>query len=321
MSKKRIVFGIAIILAVVFTMGPVQAAERRFLSIASGWVTGAYYPFAGAVSRVAWKHLQAQNIRVTAESSGASVANAKLISKDDTDFALLQNDIAYYAYYGKLMFDKPIENMLGCMTIYPETIQVVARKDAGINSVADMKGKRISIGPLGSGTAENAKQILEAWGMSVDDIQSQQLKASQAADYMKDGRLDAYFNTTAVGAAHIIDTCVLVSSVIVPISGPKADALMKKYAFYAADTVPPGVYKGVDQPVQTIAVMAMMAARASLEADVVYSIVKAIYEDLDQIKGAHAQFKVIDVKKAMMGMSIPLHPGAEKYFKEAGVVK
>jgi uncharacterized protein len=321
MRKRTFWFCVAVVLAMVFAMGPVQAAERRFLSIASGWVTGAYYPFAGAVSRVAWKHLKAQNIKVTAESSGASVANAKLISKDDTDFALLQNDIAYYAYNGKMMFKKPIDNMLGCMTLYPETIQIVARKDANINSVADLKGKRVSIGPLGSGTAENAKQILGAWGMSVDDIKSQQLKASQAADYMKDGRVDAYFNTTAVGAAHIIDTCILVPSVIVPISGPKADALMKKYTFYAKDTLPTGVYKGVDKPVETIAVMAMMVARASLEKDVVYSVLKAIYSDLDQVKKAHAKFKVIEVKKAMMGMSIPLHPGAEKYFKEIGLVK
>jgi TRAP transporter TAXI family solute receptor len=308
-------------MVIAFTWGPVQAAERRFLSIASGWVTGAYYPFAGAVSRVAWKHLKEKNIKVTAESSGASVANAKLISKDDTDFALLQNDIAYYAYNGKLMFGKPIKNLLGCMTLYPETIQIVARKDANIESVADLKGKRVSIGPLGSGTTENAKQILEAWGMSVNDVKAQQLKAAQAADYMKDGRLDAYFNTTAVGAAHIIDTCLLVPSVIVPVTGPNVKNLMKNYAFYATDTVPAGVYKGVDAPVQTIAVMAMMTARASLEEDVVYAILKAIYDDLAQIKKAHAKFKVIELKKAMMGMSIPLHPGAEKYFKEAGVVK
>jgi TRAP transporter TAXI family solute receptor len=318
---KRFGICLVVILALVFTFGPLQAAERRFLSIASGWVTGAYYPFAGAVSRVAWKHLKEQNIKVTAESSGASVANAKLIGKSDTDFALLQNDIASYAYNGKLMFDQPIKNLLGCMTLYPETIQIVARKDAGIKSVADMKGKRISIGPLGSGTAENAKQILEAWGMSLSDIESQQLKASQAADYMKDGRLDAYFNTTAVGAAHIIDTAVLVPSMIVPVSGPKADALLKKYPFYAYDTIAPGIYKGVDSPVKTIAVMAMMVARADLEDDIVYSIVKATYEDLEQVKKAHAKFKVIDVKRAMVGMSVPLHPGAKKYFMEVGVVK
>ena len=129
------------------------------------------------------------------------------------------------------------------------------------------------------------------------------------------------FNTTAVGAAHIIDTCVVVPSMIVPIDGPNADKLMKKYSFYAKDTVPTGVYKGVDAPVNTIAVMAMLATRSSLEADIVYAILKAIYSDLPQIKKAHAKFKVIDVKKALMGMSIPLHPGAEKYFKEAGVLK
>ena len=322
-NKKKFGFCLVLVfvLALALAIGPVHAAKRRFLSIASGWVTGAYYPFAGAVSRVAWKHLKAQNIKVTAESSGASVANAKLIRTGDTDFALLQNDIGYYAYYGKLMFDKPIKSLLGCMTLYPETIQIVARKDANINSVGDLRGKRVSVGPLGSGTVENAKQILEAWGLTVDDMKAQQLKAAQAADYMKDGRLDAYFNTTAVGAAHIIDTCLLVPSVIVPVSGPNVDKLMKRYSFYAHDTVPPGLYRRVDSPVKTIAVMAMMVARADLEEEIVYLILKAIYEDLDQIKKAHAKFKVIELKKALMGMSVPLHPGAERYFKEVGVIK
>jgi hypothetical protein len=318
-NKKWFVLVLALVLAISFTASQALAEKRRFLSIASGWVTGAYYPFAGAVSRVAWKSLKAKNIKVTAESSGASVANSKLIGKGDTDFALLQNDIAYYAHYGKMMFDKPIKNLLGCMTLYPETIQIVARKDANIKSVADLKGKRVSIGPLGSGTTENAKQILKAWGLSEKDLESQQLVASQAADYMKDGRLDAYFNTTAVGAAHILDTALLVPSVIVPVSGPNAEKLLKEYGFYAKDTVAPGIYKGIDAPVETVAVMAMLAARADLETEIVYLILKAIYEDLDQIKIAHAKFKGIDVKNALMGMSIPLHPGAEKYFKEVGV--
>lgn len=318
-KKKTLLLCIVVALVVVLTVPSVYAGGRRFLSIASGWVTGAYYPFAGAVSRVAWKHLKEKNIKVTAESSGASVANAKLIGKSDTDFALLQNDIASYAHYGKMMFDKPVSNLLGMMTLYPETIQIVALKKSNIKSVADLKGKRVSIGPLGSGTTENAKQILAAWGMSVNDLDAQQLKASQAADYMKDGRLDAAFNTTAVGAAHIIDTCVLVPSNIVPISGSNAKKLMKKYPFYAKDTISPGIYKGVDSPVQTIAVMAMMVARADLEKDVVYSVVKAIYEDLEQIKKAHAKFKGISVQKALVGMSVPLHPGAKKYFKEVGV--
>jgi TRAP transporter TAXI family solute receptor len=321
-NKKWFGICLIVVLALAFALGPVHAGKRRFVSIASGWVTGAYYPFAGAVSRVAWKSLKEQNIKVTAESSGASVANAKLIRTGDTDFALLQNDIASYAYYGKKgMFDKPIKNLLGCMTLYPETIQIVARKESNIKSVKDLKGKRVSIGPLGSGTTENAKQILAAWGISLDDIQAQQLKTQQAADYMVDGRLDAYFATTAVGAAVIIDTHVRVSAMIVPVKGRNAKKLMKKYAFYAKDTVPTGAYKGIDKPVETVAVMAMMVARADLEDDIVYAIIKATYEDLAQVKKAHAKFKGIDVKNSQMGMSVPLHPGAKRYFKEVGVVK
>ncbi len=321
LKRKKFVWCGVIVIALALAIPSVYAAKRRYLSIASGWVTGAYYPFAGAVSRVAWKHLKEKNIKVTAESSGASVANSKLIGNSDTDFALLQNDIASYAFKGEMMFKKPISNLLGCMTLYPETIQIVARNEANIKSVADLKGKRVSIGPLGSGTTENAKQILAAWGLSEKDLEAQQLKASQASDYMKDGRLDAYFNTTAAPAAHIIDTHVLVPSHIVPVSGPNVDKLLKKYPFYTLDTIPGGLYKGVDDPVKTIAVMAMMAARADLEEDVVYSVIKAVYEDLDQIKKAHAKFKNLDVKKALEGMSVPLHPGAEKYFKEVGVVK
>jgi len=320
-TKKRLLTAIVIALALCLAIPSVYAAQRRYLSIASGWVTGAYFPFAGAVSRVAWKHLKEKNIKVTAESSGASVANSKLIGNKDTDFALLQNDIASYAYNGEMMFKKPISNLLGCMTLYPETIQIVARNAAGIKTIADLKGKKVSIGPLGSGTAENAKQILAAWGLSEKDMKFQQLKSSQASDYMKDGRLDAYFNTTAAPAAHIIDTHVLVPSHIVPIEGPNAEKLMKQYSFYAKDTIAAGLYKGVDQPVQTIAVMAMLAARADLEEDVVYSIVKAIWSDLEQIKKAHAKFKQLDVQKALVGMSVPLHPGAEKYYKEIGLIK
>lgn len=320
--KKRtlLTFVLVLMLALTFTVGTADAG-RRFISIASGWVTGAYYPFAGAVSRVAWKHLKEKNIKVTAESSGASVANAKLIGVGDTDLAILQNDIASYAFNGQMMFKKPIKNMLGLMTLYPETIQIVATQAAGIKSVADLKGKRVSLGPVGSGTTENAKQILAAWGLKPADMKAEQMSASQAADYMKDGRLDAYFNTTGVGAAHIIDTCVLVPSMIVPVSGPNAAKLMKQYSFYAKDTIKPGIYKGVDAPVETIAVMATVVARADLEAEIVYDILSAIYTDLPQIKKAHAKFADISVKTSQVGMSVPLHPGAQKFFKEKGVIK
>ncbi|MCP4748044.1 MAG: TAXI family TRAP transporter solute-binding subunit [Desulfobacteraceae bacterium] len=320
-NKKKMFVCIGLVLILTFTITSVCSAKRRYLSIASGWVTGAYYPFAGAVSKVAWKHLKEKNIKITAESSGASVANAKLIGKGDTDFAIMQNDIAYYAHNGQLMFKKPYKKLLGCMTLYPETVQIVARKAANINSVADLKGKRVSIGPLGGGSSENAKQILAAWGLSADDLKIQQLKASQASDYMKDGRLDAYFNTVAAPSAHIIDTHILVPAHIVPVSGPNAEKLIKKYPFYAREVIPAGIYKGATHPVETVSVMAMMAVTADLEEDVVYSVLKAVYDDLDQVKKAHAKFSDMDVSKGLSGMSIPLHPGAERYYKEAGIIK
>lgn len=324
-TNKWMIWGIALVLAVAFALPSdyAAAAKRRYVSIAAGWVTGAYFPMAGAISRIAWKHLKEDGIKVTAESSGASVANSKLIGAGDTDFAILQNDIASYAYHGKEgMFDSPIKNLLGVCTLFPEHVQLVARKDSNIKSVADLKGKKVAIGPVGSGTTENAKQILEAWGLTTDDLaKAEQLTASQSADYIKDGRLDAAFFTVAVGAAVIMDTALIVDADIVPIEGETVDKLIAKYPFYAKQVVTGGTYKGNDSDVNTVSVMAMLSARADLEEDIVYKILSAMYSDLDQLKQAHDKFKDIAMDKGLVGMGIPLHPGAEKYFKEKGILK
>jgi hypothetical protein len=299
-----------------------QAAQKRFVSIAAGWVTGAYFPMAGAISRIAFNNLQDENIKVTAESSGASVANANLIASQYTDFAILQNDIASYAYNGKKgMFDKPVKNLLGCASLYPEHIQVIVREDANIESVEDLKGKRVAVGPIGSGTTVNAKQILSAWDIDFDDFKAEQLQARQAADYLKDGRLDAAFFTVAVGAAAIKDIATVIDVEVLNIDGPKVDKLLEEYPYYTQQPVPAGSYPGVDEEAQTISVMAILAARADLDKDLVYKIMKAMYTNIDRIHEAHAKFKNISVENAMEGMTLPLHPGAEKYLKEVGVVK
>lgn len=325
MRHKKLLLPLVLLLAICMMLpaGSVDAAKRRFVSIASGWVTGAYFPMAGAISRVAYKNLQDKGIKVTAESSGASVANAKLIGAGDTDLAILQNDIASYAYEGKKpMFDEKITNLLGVCTLFPEHVQLVARKDANIKSPADLKGKNVAIGPVGSGTTENAMQILEAYGLKVEDLgKAEQLTAEQSADYLKDGRLDAVFFTVAVGAAVIVDTSIVVDTTIVPITGANVDKLVKKYPFYAQQTVPGGTYKGNDQDVPTVSVMAMLAARADLEEDIVYSIIDAMYADIDQLRKAQDKFKDIAPETGLVGMSVPLHPGAKKYFTEKGILK
>ncbi|MCF8106375.1 MAG: TAXI family TRAP transporter solute-binding subunit [Desulfohalobiaceae bacterium] len=324
MLKKISILTFALALALSFALSSstALAKKRRFVSIAAGWVTGAYFPMAGAISRVAFNNLQDKNIKVTAESSGASVANANLIATENTDFAILQNDIASYAYNGKKgIFDEPVSNIRGVACLYPEHIQVVVRKDAGIESVADLKGKRVAVGPIGSGTTENCKQILSAWGLSLDDLgEAQQLTASQSADYLKDGRLDAAFFTVAVGAAVIKDTATIIDAAILPISGPRVDKLIEKYPFYAKQKVAGGSYKGNPDDVPTVSVMAMLSVRENLDDDLVYSIVKAMYSNLDQIHKAHAKFKDLSVEGALDGMSIPLHPAAERFLKEEGVL-
>lgn len=314
---------LVLVLGLALVIAPADASKRRFISIAAGWVTGAYFPMAGAISRIAYQKLQDQGIRVTAESSGASVANAKLIGVGDTDFAILQNDIASYAFNGTApLFDAAIPNLLGVCTLYPEHVQIIARKDAKINSPADLKGKRVAIGPVGSGTTANVHQILEAWGLTVNDLaRAEQLTASQSADYIKDGRLDAAFFTVAVGAAVIMDTALVVDVNVVPVDGPNADKLIEKYPFYAKQSVKAGTYRGNDADVPTVSVMAMLSARADLEEDIVYVILKAMYENVSQLHEAHAMFKDIAAETGLVGMSIPLHPGAKKYFTEAGIIK
>jgi TRAP transporter TAXI family solute receptor len=323
MKNKRVagLMVLALVVALIAFNSGTGLAAKRFVSIASGWVTGVYYPLAGAMSRIA--HEKLPDIKITVESSGASVANAKLIGSGEADFGILQNDIAFYAFKGvKPMFEAPIANIMGVTSLYPEHCQIHARKDAKIKTPADLKGKRVAVGPLGSGTEQNAMQILEAYGLKFEDLgKVERLSATESADYLKDKRIDAAFYTVGVGASAIVDTALFVDSLIVPIDGAQADALKKKYPYYSKATVPAGIYKGVDQPVPTVAVLAILVTKKELETDMVYRITKAMFENIDRIHTAHAKGKEVTLQKALDGMPIPLHPGAEKYYKEKGLIK
>jgi len=249
------------------------------------------------------------------------VANAKLIGGGEAEFALLQNDIAYYAHNGTEMFkDQAVKNMGGVFSIYPELIHLVATTASGIKSPKDLKGKSVAIGPLGSGTEANAVQILEAYGLGVKDLgKAERIGAGEAADALKDGRADAAFFTVGLGGAVIVDTFVTGKVVLVPITGMEAEALKKRYPFYTTTPVPANTYKGQEKEVATVAVMAMMVARGDLPEDLVYRFTKAIFDDLAQFHAAHAAAKHLTLKTALDGMPIPLHPGAEKFYKEKGV--
>lgn len=323
MKKKLLAAFLVLVLAgflCTFSSTTVFAA-KKFVSIASGWVVGVYYPLAGAISNIAHKNLP--DIKITVESSGASVANAKLIASGDADMAILQNDIAYYALKGtQPMFDKAVANIRGITALYPEHCQIQARKDAKIASIKDLKGKRVCVGPLGSGTEQNAMQILEAYGLTFNDLgKIERLTAAESSDYLKDGRIDAAFYSVGVGAAVLVDTAMTLDSIIVPIDAQAAEALIKKYPFFTKAIVPKTAYKGMDADVPTVAVMAILVARAEMEEAMAYQITKVIFDNIKDIERAHAKGKEVTLESALNGMSIPLHPGAEKFFKEKGIKK
>lgn len=300
------------------------AQQRRLVTIASGWVVGVYYPLAGAMSRIAY-NAKDLNIRATVESSGASVANAQLIGTGDADFALLQNDIAYYAYNGTTLAafnGKPVKTMGGIFTIYPELVHIVATQASGVKSVRDLKGKKVVLGPQGSGTEQNALQVLEVHGLKESDLaRAERIDAAAAADQLKDGRVDAAFFTTGLGSAVIIDTFISGKAVMVPVAAVEGEALRRKYPFYTMERIPANTYKGQEREVTTPAVMAMMVAKADLPEDLVYRFTKAIFDNINQFHAAHAAAKNLKVETALAGMPIPLHPGAQKFFKEKGVAK
>lgn len=322
-ARRSLALLASVAVGFVWLAPPALAQQRRLVTIASGWVVGVYYPLAGAMSRIVYK-AKDLNLRATVESSGASVANAQLIGTGDADFALLQNDIAFYAYNGVTLSafqGKPVKNMGGIFTIYPELIHVVATKASGIKGIKDLKGKKVVLGPQGSGTEANALQILEAYGLKEADLgKAERIDAAAASDQLKDGRVDAAFFTTGMGSAVIVDSFITGKVALVPVTGAQAAALRKKFPFYTSVKVPANTYKEQAEA-ETVAVMAMMVARSDLSEDMVYRFTKAIFDDLKQFHEAHSAAKNLTLQTALNGMPIPLHAGAARFFKEKGVLK
>jgi len=292
------------------------AADKKvFVNIATGGTAGVYYPLGGAIAEILNKNIPGMN--ASAQSTGASVANVNLLKDGKVELALIQNDIAYYAANGTEMFkDKAVPSLQGVASLYNETIQIITIEGAGIKSVADLKGKRVAVGALGSGTEANARQIMEIFGIAYADIKPQYLSFGEAANGLKDGNIDAAFVTAGAPTAAIQDIAAQHKVVLVGIPADKAEALIKKYPFYAKQTIKAKTYSTVMEDVQTVAVKAMLVTSEKVDADLVYKMTKAIFTNLDRIKMAHAQGANVSKATALEGMGIKLHAGADKFFKE-----
>ncbi|WP_281292942.1 TAXI family TRAP transporter solute-binding subunit [Bacillus marasmi] len=288
--------------------------KPEFISIVTGGTGGTYYPLGGSFAKIITDET---GIKTNAEVSGASAENMNLLANEEAELAFSQTDIASYAVEGKLMFETgKINNVKAIGTLYPETIQIVTTSKSGIKSIEDLKDKRVSVGAPGSGTVANAEQILEVHGLTFADIKKQDLSFDESTAGLQDGTIDAAFVTAGTPTGAVESLAATEDVVIVPINKDKVEALIKKYPYYTTDEVPSGVY-GLEEKVPTVAVQAMLVVRDDLSESLVYDITKAIFENTDKI--THAKGKLIKAEKALNGVGIDVHPGAQKYFDEKGI--
>ncbi|GBF35068.1 TRAP transporter solute receptor [Desulfocucumis palustris] len=292
-----------------------QPAEKKFVNIATGGTAGVYYPLGGAIAEILNKNVAGVN--ATAQSTGASVANINMLKDGSVQIAFVQNDIAFYAANGQEMFkDKKVDGLKGLATLYNECIQIVTLDKTGITDIDGLKGKRVAVGAAGSGTEANARQILESYGITYNDIKPQYLSFAEAANNLKDGNVDAAFVTAGFPTAAIQDIAAQHKVVLLPVPADSADKLIAKYPFYTKVVIPANTYPNQDKEVTAVTVRSMLAITDKMDEQMAYDVVKAIYSNLDSLEAAHAVGKNITKETAQEGMSIPLHPGAEKFFKE-----
>lgn len=312
--------GVAALLA---TTGA-SAQQRVFFGIATGGTGGTYYPLGGMLAQLISNKavVDGKKITATAESSGASVANAKLLGTKDIESAFIAADILDAAYNGTGQFKgAPLKNLRVLGALYPETVQLITRADMNINSFRDLKGKRVSSGSPGSGQYQLLTDLLQVHGMSRADVKEDLSSFTQAVDKIKDGNLEATLITAGVPTAAVTDFAQSHALKVIPLAGPEIATLQKTQPFYASVTLPANTYKGQTAPVDTLAVMAVWVAHDGVPDNVAYEVTKALYENLAIMGQVHAQGKNISLKTATAFGNVPLHPGAARYFKEKGIAK
>ena len=327
MSKKRkflVLASFVLILVFLFagTCLAQQQPQKKFFVISTGGTGGTYYPLGGILAQALSQAVP--EVVMTSQAGNASVANCNLIRDKQVESAFVQSNVAYNAYNGIEQFkEKPSKNLRFIASLYPETIQIVARADSKIKTVKDIKGKRLVPGDRGSGTEVDTLNILGVYGYTYKDFANVDwLSFSGGAQRLQDKQTDVTFTTAGWPTAAITELAISTNIVLVPIDEAKIKELTKKYPFYAKIVIPKGTYKGQDKDVATITTMAQWVVGAEVPDDVVYKLTKALWESgAKKMAEAHAQGKNVQPKTALAGLSIPIHPGAEKYYKEKGLIK
>ena len=296
-------------------------AQQKFITIGTGGVTGVYYAVGGAICRLMNKDRKTHGIRCSVESTGASAYNVNTIKAGELDFGMSQSDVQYNAYAGTGAFkDAPFKEMRAVFSVHPEPFTVVVRPEAGVTKFEDLKGKRFNVGNPGSGTRASMEELLDALGWKLSDFSlASELKADEHGPALCDNKIDGFFYGVGHPAANIQDPTTTCGAKLVSLTGPAIDKLVADKPYYAKATIPAGLYKNNPQATETYGVTATLVTSASMPDETVYQLVKSVFDNFNEFKSLHPAFANLEPAKMVKdGLSAPLHPGAEKYFKEKG---
>ncbi|MDC0611789.1 TAXI family TRAP transporter solute-binding subunit [Vibrio sp.] len=303
--------------------GAVNAQE--FITIGTGSVTGVYYPTGGAICKLVNKERKTHDIRCSVESTGGSIYNVNTIRSGELDFGIVQSDWQYHGYNGTSAFAEqgPYKKLRAVFSLHTEPFNVIARTDSDINSVKDLAGKRVNIGNPGSGDRATMQVVMDAMGWNLDTFKlASELKGSERSQALCDNKIDAFIYMVGHPNGSIKEATTSCDAKLVPVTGPEIDKIVGDNPYYTYTNVPAGMYRGTDQDVKSFGVAATLVTSSDVSDDVVYNVTKAVFENFDTFKRLHPAFanlKKEDMVKA--GLSIPLHPGAIKYYKEVGLIK
>ena len=312
-------------LGAVLAMPGVESAQaEEFVTIGTGGITGVYYPVGGAICRLVNKGRKTHGVRCTVESTGASVFNVNAIRSGDLSLGIVQSDTQYYAYTGTEQFEKAgaDKDLRALFSLQSEAFTLVARDDANIKTFADLPGKRMNLGDPGSGNRNTLELLMKEYGWTPETYKlATDLKPAEMAGALCDNKIDAYVYVVGHPNGSIKEAATTCNSHVVPVTGPKVDAFIKKYAFYPEAVIPGGMYKGTDTNVKTFGPRATLLTNAKLPDETAYQIAKAVFENLEEFKKLHPALADLTQQNMLEGNSVPYHPGAVKYFKEAGLMK
>ncbi|MBA8822340.1 C4-dicarboxylate ABC transporter [Ochrobactrum sp. P6BS-III] len=307
---------VSLAMALGLAVGVTQTRAEEFVNILTGGTSGVYYPLGVAMEKI---YSSIPDVRPSVQATKASIENINLINSGRGEVAFTLGDSLRDAYEGNEAagFKKKLTNLNTLAAIYPNYVQIVASKESGIKTLADLKGKRLSVGAPKSGTELNARTILEAAGLSYDDLgKIEYLPFAESVELMKNRQLDATLQSSGLGVASLRD---LANSVDINVVEVPADVIEKIGAPYQVNTIPANTYSGQDKDVVTASVINYLIVRPDMDEELVYQMTKGLFENLDQLAAAHSSAKAIKLDKSTIVSPVPIHPGALRYYKEKGI--